>query len=295
MELDRYIPRHSPAHGADARLKIVLAVAAILGIALLPVGAFAAYAIVWFVLVGASTLARLGPLRLVRGSWVVLPFVLVAVPLLFTRPGEALLTLELGPIVLTVTDAGLRDMLSIMAKSWLSVQAALLLAYTTPFADLVDALRALRLPAIIVSIISFMYRYLAVLTDEAGRMSRARQSRSAEAPQGRSGGSFMWRAKVTGSMVGSLFIRSYERSERIYSAMLARGFTGTFQSAELPRPDQRSLAWFTLALVAIGAFVLAVNLWALRGPRWRRPRAVSRSLTSTTPTPMAPRPCGVSS
>ena len=264
MELDRYIPRHSPAHRADARLKILLAVAAVLGIALLPVGAFVAYAIVWVVLIGASALARLGPFRLVRGSWVVLPFVLVAVPLLFTRPGDALVTVDLGPVVLTLTDTGLRDTLSIVAKSWLSVQAALLLAYTTPFAELVDALRALRIPAIIVSIISFMYRYLAVLTDEAGRMSRARASRSAQAPHGRSGGSLVWRAKVTGSMVGSLFIRSYERSERIYSAMLARGFTGTFQSAELPRPDQRSLAWFTLALVAIGAFVIAVNLWALR-------------------------------
>ena len=78
MELDRYIPRHSPAHHADARLKILLAAAAVLGIALLPVGAFVAYAIVWLVLVAASTFACLGPFRLVRGSWVVLPFVLVA-------------------------------------------------------------------------------------------------------------------------------------------------------------------------------------------------------------------------
>jgi cobalt/nickel transport system permease protein len=233
-------------------------------VALLPTGAFLAYVMVWLVLVGASTMARLGPLRLVRGSWVVLPFVLVAVPLLFTRPGEALLTLELGPATLTITDTGLRDTLSIAAKSWLSVQAALLLAYTTPFADLVDALRALRLPAVIVSIISFMYRYLAVLTDEAARMSRARQSRSAAALEGRSGGSVAWRARVTGAMVGSLFIRSYERSERIYAAMLARGFAGTFRTTGMPRPDQRSLAWFALALVGITVFVVAANLWALR-------------------------------
>jgi cobalt/nickel transport system permease protein len=151
-----------------------------------------------------------------------------------------------------------------MVKSWLSVQAALLLAYTTPFADLVDALRALRVPAIIVSIISFMYRYLAVLTDEAGRMKRARHARSAAAPQGRSGGSLVWRAKVTGAMVGSLFIRAYERSERIYAAMLARGFSGTFQATEMERPDQRSLAWFGVTLVLIVAFVALVNLWALR-------------------------------
>jgi cobalt/nickel transport system permease protein len=263
VELDRYVPRDSLVHRADARLKVVLAFVTIIGVALLPPGAFGAYAVAWLVLVSASVVASLGPLRLVRGSWVVLPFVLVAVPLLFTRPGEALVTIELGPVVLTVTDTGLRDVLSIAAKSWLSVQVALLLAYTTAFADLVDALRSLRVPAIIVAIIGFMVRYLAVLTDEAARMTRARRSRSADAPQGRSGGSLRWRAMVTGSMVGSLFIRSYERSERIYAAMLARGFTGTFLVAEQPRPDRRSLAGFALALAAIVAFVAAVNLWAM--------------------------------
>ena len=78
MDLDRYIPRHSSVHRADPRLKVVLTAAAVLGIALLPVGAFWAFAIVWLVLVGASAFAHLGPLRLVRGSWVVLPFVIVA-------------------------------------------------------------------------------------------------------------------------------------------------------------------------------------------------------------------------
>lgn len=263
MELDRYIPRHSPAHRADARLKVVLITSLVLGIALLPVGAFGAYAIVWFVLIGASLMARLGPWRLVRGSWVVLPFMLVAVPVLFTRPGEVLLTFSLGPLTLTITDTGLVDTLSIMAKSWLSVQAALLLAYTTLFSDLVDALRALRIPAVIVSIISFMYRYLAVLADEAARMARARAARSAEAPHGRAGGSVRWRARVTGAMVGSLFIRSYERSERIYAAMLARGFAGTVQAPALPRPDQRSLTWFGLAFAAIVVFVVVANLWAM--------------------------------
>jgi cobalt/nickel transport system permease protein len=264
VELDRYIPRHSPAHRADARLKIVLVVATVLAIALLPAGVFGAYLVIWLVLTGASMVAHLGPLRLVRGSWVVLPFVLVAVPLLFTRPGEPVFSFGLGPLELTVTDTGLADTLSIAIKSWLSVQAALLLAYTTPFAALVDALRALRVPAIIVSIISFMYRYLAVLVDEAARMNRARRSRSAAAPSGRSGGSVTWRARVTGAMVGSLFIRSYERSERIYAAMLARGFSGTIRATELSRPDQRSLTLTALALVALAAFVVVVNLWTLR-------------------------------
>ena len=74
-----------------------------------------------------------------------------------------------------------------------------------------------------------MYRYLAVLTDEGSRMLRARDARSAAGPTGRGGGSIRWRATVTGRMVGSLFLRAYERSERIYAAMQARGFEGEFR------------------------------------------------------------------
>jgi cobalt/nickel transport system permease protein len=259
MELDRYLPRSSPAHRADARLKVLLALAVVLSTTLLPTGAFTAYAVVWLVLMAVSSWARLGPLRPTRGSWAVLPFVIVALPLLFTRPGGPVLSTQLGPLSLTVTDQGLSDALSIAAKSWLSIQVALLLAYTTRFSELIEALRGLRVPGLVVETVSFMYRYLAVMGDEAARLNRARQSRSASV-EGRSGGSLRWRAEVTGSMVGSLFIRSYERSERIYAAMLARGFEGTLVRLEQARPSRRSLAWFALALGAMATFVIGVTL-----------------------------------
>ena len=69
--------------------------------------------------------------------------------------------------------------------------------------------------------ISFMYRYLFVLVDEAMRLQTARDARSVGA-----GRTLFWRAKVLGGMIGCLFIRSYERSERIYAAMLSRGYAG---------------------------------------------------------------------
>jgi cobalt/nickel transport system permease protein len=173
---------------------------------------------------------------------------------IFTRPGDPLGSVDLGPLRLTVSGEGLALFATIAAKSWLSVQAALLLSFTTPFHDLVDALRDLRLPGILVAIIGFMYRYLAVLTDEAGRLMRARAARSAEAPGRRAGGSIAWRAKVTGGMAGQLFLRSYERSERIYAAMQSRGFTGTFRHlASRPTGMGEWLAFAALlsALVAI--------------------------------------------
>jgi cobalt/nickel transport system permease protein len=242
----------------------VATVVVIVAVALLPVGAFPAFAVAWLGLTAASLVAGLGALRLTRGSWVALPFALVALPLAFTRPGEVVAVLPLGPLEASVTAEGLRDVLSILLKSWLSVQAALLLAYTTPFPALIEALRSLRLPLIMVAIVSFMYRYLAVLGSEAGRMNRARAARSAGEGRG-TGGRLAWRARVTGSLVGSLFLRSYERSERVYAAMQARGFDGTVRGlgpAPLSRAELASLAGLVLA---VAAFVAAAHLWS---PRW---------------------------
>jgi cobalt/nickel transport system permease protein len=131
---------------------------------------------------------------------------------------------------LTITDAGLLRFISIVVRSWLSVQMAILLVAVTEFPKIIHALSHLRVPTIITVIISFLYRYLFVLTDEVMRMLRARQARSAalaaDAAGIRSGGSVAWRAQIAGHMAGQLFLRSYERSDRIYNAMLSRGYKG---------------------------------------------------------------------
>jgi cobalt/nickel transport system permease protein len=212
------------------------------------------------VLAALSALAGLGPWRLTRSSWFALPFVLAALPLVFTRPGELLGTIDLGPLSLTVSSQGLREFATIALKSWISVQAALLLSFTTRFADLVEGLRRLRLPRIMVAIIGFMYRYLAVLTDEATRLNRARASRSAVVA-GRGRGSVTWRARVVGGMVGSLFIRSYERSERVYAAMQARGFEGEFRTLGGRTLTRSEWSAFAVVLAALALFVIAGQLW----------------------------------
>ena len=260
MDLDRAVARNSPIHRADPRLKFVATIATILAITLLPVGAFAALAIMWLALIAASTVAQLGPLRLSRSAFIAAPFLIAAVPLVFVRTGDPIGSI--GP--LTISGEGLIMFATIAAKSWLSVQAALLLTFTTPFHDLVDALRDLRLPRILVAIIGFMYRYLAVLGDEASRMLRARSARSAAAAVGASGGSIGWRARVTGQMVGSLFLRSYERSERIYDAMRARGFDGTYPQLSTQGIGPSAWLWFGLVLVGLVAFELAGHLWLSR-------------------------------
>jgi cobalt/nickel transport system permease protein len=256
MDLDRAIARDSPLHRADPRLKLVGTVAAIVAISLVPIGGFVPLAIAWAALALASTIARLGPLRPSRGAFIVAPFVLVAVPLIFTRPGDPIGSI--GP--LTISGEGLVMFATIAAKSWLSVQAALLLTFTTPFHDLIDAMRDLRVPRILVAIIGFMYRYLAVLGEEATRMLRARSARSAAATAGATGGSLAWRASVTGHMVGSLFLRSYERSERIYAAMQARGFEGTFRHLSSHPVTAQAWVAFSAFLAALVGFELAAHL-----------------------------------
>ncbi len=230
---------------------------------LLPVGSFAALGIAWLVLAAVSILARLGPARMVRGSFVALPFVLAAFPLLFTKHGDPIGTIDLWLFDLTLSGEGLRIVLTIVLKSWISVQAATLLVFSTPFHDLLEGLERLRLPKLMVAIISLMYRYLAVLTGEATRMMRARASRAASLPGGNRP-SVIWQAKVVGNMVGSLFIRSYERSERVYLAMQSRGYTGHIRHIhDRPFPRAQALVLFT-ALALLAAFEVTAHAWLPR-------------------------------
>lgn len=232
-------------------------------ISLLPIGSALALVIVWLVLVACSATAGLGPFRLSRSAVIALPFTLAALPLMFTVREQVIATLALGPVDLTISAEGLRRFLTITAGSWLSVQVALLLAFTTPFHDLVDALRELRLPRILISIISFMYRYLAVLGDEGSRMLRARDARSAGGA-GSPGGSIRWRATVTGRMVGSLFLRAYERSERIYAAMQARGFEGEFRHLRTRPLVRTELVGLATALLTLALYEVIALLWLPR-------------------------------
>lgn len=250
--LDRYIEGESPVHGLDGRVKLLLALACILALSLLPAGAWGAMAAIAALIWWAVGQARVGLGRILRRSFVALPFALAAVTLLFSRPGAELFSLALGPLRLTATDVGLTAFVSVVLKSWLSVQAALLLTATSHVSEVLRALRALRLPAVLVAVLSFAYRYLFVLTDEAQRMLRARECRAAAAPGRPAGRSIAWRAAVTGQMAGTLFLRAYERSERIYVAMLCRGFDG-----ELLSLRQRGLSSAEQGLLLVGGALLA--------------------------------------
>jgi cobalt/nickel transport system permease protein len=233
---DRYHEAESRLHRLDPRVKVMVTVLFILSNALLPDGAWSAFGLSWIALLWATYLSNLGLDFTFRRSFIALPFALAAVSAVFSPLGNPLAQWILGPFTLIPTDYGLIKFGSILLRSWLSVQAAILLVATTRFPDMIHAFEHLRVPAVLTTIVSFLYRYLFVLTDEALRLLRARDSRSAivahRPGQGglRSGRNVLWRARVTGNMAGQLFLRSYERSDRIYHAMLARGYAGQMRT-----------------------------------------------------------------
>jgi cobalt/nickel transport system permease protein len=236
--LDPYRPGASPLHRLDARVKFVLTLAFILTVALVPPGAWAAYILLYALLLSVEILSELGVLTVLKRSTLALPFVLAALPIIFTlEQGAALFTFNIGSWELTAYSGGLERFISIALKSWLSVQMAIVLSATTPFPDLLVAMRAVRIPRLIVAIFGLMWHYLFVLVDEALRLLRARASRSGQSDQPgmKTGGGIVWRGRVAGGMAGSLLLRGIERSDRIYMAMLSRGYDGEVRSFPLPR------------------------------------------------------------
>jgi cobalt/nickel transport system permease protein len=179
--------------------------------------------------------------RLVVG----LPVVVFAalLPFVATGPEQAL-----GPF--TVSTTGLSAAWAVLTKGLTGVLAAVAFAVTTSPTDLVAALQRLRAPSLVVLVLSFMVRYLGVVTDELSRMSIARRSR---AFRGR--GVRAW--PVLAASSGALFVRSYERGERVHLAMLSRGFTGRLPDLTevVTTPTQWALA-VTPALVAATASVM---------------------------------------
>jgi len=250
---DRYHFKQSLIHRLDPRVKLVVTVVFILSNALLPDGAWLAFAFCWLLILACNQLAKLGLGYSLKRSFVALPFALAAITAIFSIPGKSLGEWHFLWLTLVPTDAGVLRFVSILVRSWLSIQMAILLVATTQFPDLLHAFEHLRVPRILTTIIAFLYRYMFVLTDEVFRLLRAREARSAGLPGQKQGGSIVWRARVTGNMVGQLFLRSYERSDRIYNAMLSRGYSGelrTLHAHNMIRSD-----WLVLN-ATFGALVL---------------------------------------
>ncbi|MBS42665.1 MAG: cobalt ECF transporter T component CbiQ [Nocardioides sp.] len=205
---------HSPLHRAPAHLKLVGLLGFALVVVLTPREWYAVYAGYLAVLLVAVRISRVPPTYLLKRMVVEVPFVVFAVLVPFVATGP-----RVDVLGLSLSEPGLVAAFGLLAKGTLGVLASLLLAATTEPADLLAGLERLHAPELLVQIMGFMIRYLDVVTGELGRMLVAMRSRGVDPRSPRH-----W--PVLARTLGALFVRSFERGERVHLAMLSRGYTG---------------------------------------------------------------------
>lgn len=254
--IDQYSELNSLIHRLDPRTKLITTLVFIVLAVLTPIESWQAFAAYFCLIATCLLLSKLPPLFVLKRSSVVFPFVLVvAIFIPFFKPGEVAGSYNLWLWRVTVTYDGLFVLANVAAKAWLCLLSLVLLSGTTKFSDLLKGLKQLKMPTVIVMILSFMYRYIFLLVDEAMRMRQARDSRNF-------GGGKLHQLKTIGNMIGTLFIRSYERGERVYAAMLARGFTSEIYSLHQLNFKKTDIYFglpFAVALISCYLFLAALT------------------------------------
>jgi len=236
-------------HRLAPEAKLAGLLAFVVVVALTPRRAVAAFAVDAVVLAAVIAVAHL-PVRIVLARLTVIaPFVLLAVFVPVVAGGE-----QVDVLWFTLSVDGLWAAWNIVAKAALGATASIVVSATTPVPDVLHGLTRLRLPRVLVGIIAFRFRYLDVLSDQLGRMRRAMTARCHD-PR------WLWQACPIASSTGALFVRSYERGERVHQAMLARGFTGTMPDIDDRRAGGRD--WATAGGPAVVALVGLVTVLVL--------------------------------
>jgi cobalt/nickel transport system permease protein len=179
-----------------------------------------------------------------------LPFLAFALFLPIVGRGE-----QVEVLGLSLSVSGLWAAWNIVVKGTLGVAASIVLASTTTVSELLRGLDRLRLPRVLTGIMSFMIRYGDVIADEMHRMRVARIARGHD-PR------WIWQVKAVASSAGALFIRSFERGERVHVAMLARGYDGALPVVDDETGAARS--WSIAMALPAAAIVVAVVAWAMR-------------------------------
>ena len=240
-----YLARDSAVHRLSPEVKIAAVLLYTVVVVVTPRESLTAFAGYTLLIALVAALARVPAGWLLKRATIELPFVLLAVVLPFTGHGE-----RVDWLGLSLSVDGLYGAWNIFAKGTLGVLASLLLAATTSMRDVILGLDRLRCPTVITQIMTFMLRYIDVLLDDARRMRIARLSRGYD-PR------FLWEVKAYAVSVGSLFLRAYERGERVYLAMVSRGYTGRLPAPE--RTPAGSRQWAGASLLPLAAAGIALT------------------------------------
>ena len=239
-----YLHRHSLVHSLPSHLKIIAALAFILIIVSTPITQWPAFIAYFVWLLSVVVIAKIPFALLFKRSLIEIPFVFFAILMPFFGSGEKI---QVGPFDLyregVIAGSG------IVVKGTLGVMTAIILSTSTTAREILRGLERLKLPVLMVQIASFMLRYVNVVNDEMERMKVARESRGFEAT-----GIKHW--KVLATAAGALFIRSYERGERVHLSMLSRGYEGVLPHDEPPHINKR--VWLTAMLYPLVAAIIFI-------------------------------------
>lgn len=239
--LDLLALRQTAVHRLDPRTKIITTLGFI--VCVVSFDRYEISAMLPFLVYPAALIAAgdLPPGYILRKAVVVIPFALLIG--LFNPLFDRQVLLQVGALDIS---GGWLSCGSIVMRAILTATAAIVLVATTGFTPLCEGMEKLKMPRVFAVQLLFLYRYIFVLTDEGGRIARARQLRSC----GRRGLGM----RHFGSLAGHLLLRTWARAERIHLAMLARGFSGEIKSARVHDPcSGRDLAFSAFWL---GLFVL---------------------------------------
>ena len=234
----------SPVHRLAPEAKVVALVVLVFTVAVTPRTSMWAFGVYASLVIAVALMARLPVKVLLSRLSVLTPFVIFAVLIPFVAGGE-----KTDVWGLSLSVEGLWATWNILAKASIGATASIVLSATTAVPDVLAALTRLKVPRVLVSIVAFMLRYLDLLVQQLGRMRTSMVARCHD-PR------WLWQVKPIASSAGALFVRSYERGERIHQAMLARGYTGS-----MPDLDQRSATsadWVRAMVVPMAAVVTLV-------------------------------------
>lgn len=205
-----YVHRHSPIHSLAPHAKILAILGLLVIVVATPIQNYLAFIAYFSLVIALLLIAKLPIWQSLKRTTIEIPFIFFAILMPFVSPDK---------------EAAKIAAISIIAKATIGTLLAIILSGTTPAREILRGFETLKMPALIVQIASFMLRYLNVINDEMERMTVARASRGFE-PKGIRDWKFLAAA------AGALFIRSYERGERVHLSMISRGYDGKLPSVQ---------------------------------------------------------------
>ena len=237
-------------HSLAPRTRLLCTLLMVFAIALTPNGRWWTWAIYGIGVLGVFFGSRVTKKVLLKRVAIEFAFIgVVLLGTLFRDGGEVLWSWG----VLRITTEGLTVLGSVTIKALLSLLTLNILTLTTSVPALLNALTALRVPPLLVATLASMYRYIGVLIREFQAMRKAAASRNLTSGN-------VWQRLVIGNMMGTLFIRTYDRGERVYQAMLARGYQGVPVVEKVPSGGRRDAIILTLTTV-LALLGQAIYLW----------------------------------